>query len=192
MIRQTGGFSFGATSTRSRPASRARLSASSVGMIPSCSPSPAITRIGVIRICSLIRCCFSMAHASRTSTADARPRAWKTANTRAMHWHVLCRRHSSSALPAASDEQTVRQAFLGQTRYYPKDRGAASTGLRKSGETGVIVSAAPNPREPPPWGRGASFLPATAGGPTALRAAAAPQSATGPRQQTAAAPTLRT
>ncbi len=64
MIRQTGGFSLGATSTRSSPASRARFSASSVGMMPNWPPSAEITRIGVIRICSLMRCCFSMAHDS--------------------------------------------------------------------------------------------------------------------------------
>lgn len=64
MIRHTGGFSLGATSTRSRPDSRARARASSVGMMPSWAPSAEITRIGEIRICSLMRCCFSMASVS--------------------------------------------------------------------------------------------------------------------------------
>jgi len=73
MIRQTGGFSFGATSTRSRPASRARFRASSVAMMPNWAPSAPITRIGVIRIWSLMRCCFSMAHFSRTGASRFRP-----------------------------------------------------------------------------------------------------------------------
>ena len=52
MIRQTGGFSFGATSTRSSPAPRALSSASSVEMTPSCSPSSDTTLMGEIRIWS--------------------------------------------------------------------------------------------------------------------------------------------
>src|SRR5271157_4507663 len=45
MIRQTGtGVAFGATSTRSRPTSRARFTAFGVSRIPSCLPSGEITR----------------------------------------------------------------------------------------------------------------------------------------------------
>src|SRR5271157_3397893 len=45
MIRQTGtGIAFGATSTRSSPTSRARLTAFGVSRIPSCLPSGEITR----------------------------------------------------------------------------------------------------------------------------------------------------
>src|ERR1035438_2684153 len=45
MIRQTGtGVAFGATSTRSSPTSRARLTAFGVSRIPSCLPSGEITR----------------------------------------------------------------------------------------------------------------------------------------------------
>lgn len=54
-MRQTGGRSFGATSTKSSPTSRARRSASSTGMIPNCAPSSPITRTGEMRICSLTR-----------------------------------------------------------------------------------------------------------------------------------------
>src|SRR6516162_4220669 len=59
MIRQTGGFSVGATNTRSRLTLRAAIIASAVAMIPSWSPLSPITRTGVTRICSLIFCvCF--------------------------------------------------------------------------------------------------------------------------------------
>ena len=56
MILQTGGRSLAATSTRSSPASRAVSSALPVGMTPSIAPSALMTRTGLIRICSLIRC----------------------------------------------------------------------------------------------------------------------------------------
>lgn len=82
MIRQTGGFSLGATSTKSSPASRARDNASSVGIMPSWAPSAEITRIGVIRICSLIRCCFSMAHVPGIGSPGTN--AVRTGRTRAM------------------------------------------------------------------------------------------------------------
>src|ERR1700690_2026616 len=44
MILQTGGGAFGATSTRSRPTSRARFTALGVSRMPSCLPSGDITR----------------------------------------------------------------------------------------------------------------------------------------------------
>src|SRR6476620_10674842 len=55
MILQTGGRSVGATSTRSRLASRARSIAWAVGMMPYCSPAAPITRMGLMRIWSLMR-----------------------------------------------------------------------------------------------------------------------------------------
>src|SRR6266480_729768 len=50
MIFATGGRASGATSTRSRPRSCAAANASSTVSTPSCAPSGAITRIGLIRI----------------------------------------------------------------------------------------------------------------------------------------------
>ena len=188
MIRQTGGFSFGATSTRSRPASRARFSASSVGMIPSCSPSPAITRIGVIRICSFMRCCFSMARASRTRMRIQLRRPGRKRTPGPCNWHELCRRHSSSAFPASSGKLAVCQAFPGRTAYYPKARGAASTGLRKLPKTGFIVPAADHLPGPLPWALGGRRRSGLAGQP----AVATPRSAGGRRRRTAAASTLQT
>src|SRR5580658_5275906 len=44
MMRQTGGWAVGATSTRSSPTSSARLTALGVSRIPSCLPSGEITR----------------------------------------------------------------------------------------------------------------------------------------------------
>src|SRR6266700_3576289 len=55
MIFATGGRASGATSTRSRPRSCAAANASSTVSTPSCAPSGAITRIGLIRICRLTR-----------------------------------------------------------------------------------------------------------------------------------------
>src|SRR5437016_4277456 len=55
MIFATGGRASGATSTRSRPRSCAAASASSTVSTPSCAPSGAITRIGLIRICRFTR-----------------------------------------------------------------------------------------------------------------------------------------
>src|SRR5271165_4223236 len=52
MILHTGGRSLGATSTRSRPASREASRALLVGMTPSMAPSALITRTGEMRICS--------------------------------------------------------------------------------------------------------------------------------------------
>src|SRR6184192_2426703 len=49
MIFATGGRASGATSTRSRPRSCAAANASSTVSTPSCAPSGAITRIGLIR-----------------------------------------------------------------------------------------------------------------------------------------------
>src|SRR6266496_6790160 len=55
MIFTTGGRASGATSTRSRPRSTAAASASSTVITPSCAPSGAITRSGLIRICRFTR-----------------------------------------------------------------------------------------------------------------------------------------
>src|SRR6266567_5469735 len=55
MILTTGGRASGATSTRSRPRCCAAASASSTVITPSCSPSGAITRSGLIRICRFTR-----------------------------------------------------------------------------------------------------------------------------------------
>src|SRR5580698_1492785 len=54
-MRQTGGTAVGETSTRSRPRSRAILSASNGWRIPSCSPFSSMTRISRARIRSLMR-----------------------------------------------------------------------------------------------------------------------------------------
>src|SRR5881392_385209 len=55
MIFATGGRASGATSTRSRPRSWAAANASSTVSTPSCAPSGAITRIGLMRICRFPR-----------------------------------------------------------------------------------------------------------------------------------------
>src|ERR1041384_7079793 len=55
MILTTGGRASGATSTRSRPRSCAAASASSIASTPSCWPSSAIARTGLMRIIRLIR-----------------------------------------------------------------------------------------------------------------------------------------
>src|SRR5207244_1489739 len=55
MIFTTGGRASGATSTKSRPRSWAAASASSTVNTPSCAPSGAITRRGLIRICRFTR-----------------------------------------------------------------------------------------------------------------------------------------
>ena len=57
MMRQTGGFAPGATSTRSRSNPRAIRNASGTGLIPSWSPVGPIKRISRERIRSLMRCC---------------------------------------------------------------------------------------------------------------------------------------
>src|ERR1700758_3201231 len=54
-MRHTGGTAFGETSTRSRPRSRAILSASNGCMMPSCSPWSSMTRTSRARILSLVR-----------------------------------------------------------------------------------------------------------------------------------------
>lgn len=54
-MRQTGGRAVGATSTRSRPASRARRNASAVEVEPTFSLFSSIRKIGEMRICSLWR-----------------------------------------------------------------------------------------------------------------------------------------
>jgi hypothetical protein len=61
MIRQTGGRAVGATSTRSRPASRAMRSASAVDVLPTFSSAALIRKIGEMRICSLWRKFVEMA-----------------------------------------------------------------------------------------------------------------------------------
>lgn len=55
MIFATGGFAFGATSTRSRSASSASLSASPVRTIPTCSPFGPTRRTSGTRMRSLVR-----------------------------------------------------------------------------------------------------------------------------------------
>src|ERR1043165_4488321 len=55
MMRQTGGSALGATSTKSKPCSRARRTASRVSMTPNCSPSSPMTRTSGTRILSLMR-----------------------------------------------------------------------------------------------------------------------------------------
>jgi len=55
MILATGGLAFGATSTRSNPASSARVRPSRRLTTPTFSPSWSINRIDVARICLLIR-----------------------------------------------------------------------------------------------------------------------------------------
>src|SRR4051794_28559114 len=67
MIRQTGGRAWGATSTRSRPASRAMRSASAVETMPTCSSLSLTSRIGEIRICSLWRKFVEMAQTPKGS-----------------------------------------------------------------------------------------------------------------------------
>lgn len=60
MIRQTGGLEFGETSTKSIFFSWAISKASWVGMVPSRSPSSAITSTSLTRIMELIRCFLLM------------------------------------------------------------------------------------------------------------------------------------
>src|SRR5947209_8054695 len=55
MILQTGGLAFGATSTRSRSASAATRSASSMRTMPTCSPPGPINRTSGTRMRSLTR-----------------------------------------------------------------------------------------------------------------------------------------
>src|ERR1700744_2622043 len=55
MILQTGGFAFGATATRSRSASAATRSASSIRTMPTCSPPGPINRTSGTRMRSLTR-----------------------------------------------------------------------------------------------------------------------------------------
>src|SRR5680860_72958 len=54
-MRQTGGTAVGATSTRSRPLSCARASASDVAMTPNCCPSSSMILTSRMRIISLMR-----------------------------------------------------------------------------------------------------------------------------------------
>jgi hypothetical protein len=65
MIRQTGGRAFGATSTRSSPASRALRSASAVLVEPIFCSCSSIRKIGEILICSLCRKFVEMAYLSK-------------------------------------------------------------------------------------------------------------------------------
>src|SRR5687767_15347089 len=62
MIRHTGGFSCGATSTRSRSNSWARRSASCVDTIPICAPSGPTRRTSGERIRSLMRASIETPH----------------------------------------------------------------------------------------------------------------------------------
>ena len=55
IMRQTGGSAVAATSTRSKPFSRASRTASRVSITPSCSPSSPMTRTCGTRILSLMR-----------------------------------------------------------------------------------------------------------------------------------------
>src|SRR6476659_11142226 len=55
MMRHTGGSAVAATSTKSKPFSRAARIASRISMTPSCSPSSPITRTWATRILSLMR-----------------------------------------------------------------------------------------------------------------------------------------
>src|ERR1043165_6662008 len=70
MMRQTGGSAVAATSTRSSPLLRASCTASRVFMMPSCSPSSAMTRTCGTRMRSLMR----VAGARRLSGRPPRPR----------------------------------------------------------------------------------------------------------------------
>src|SRR6266571_3270594 len=89
MILTTGGRASGATSTRSSPRACAAAMASSIGSTPSCSPSFAITRTVLMRICRFSRIrwvlLFSITRAgllltSENETADPEetqdPRRW--------------------------------------------------------------------------------------------------------------------
>jgi hypothetical protein len=64
MIRQTGGRAVGATSTRSKPSSRERRSASAVDVEPTLFSFSSIRKIGEILICSLWRKFVEMAFLS--------------------------------------------------------------------------------------------------------------------------------
>src|SRR5688500_1918394 len=70
MMRQTGGSAVAATSTKSSPCERASWTASRVFMMPSCSPSAAMTRTCGTRILSLMR----VAGGLRLSGRCPRPR----------------------------------------------------------------------------------------------------------------------
>src|SRR5918996_465648 len=69
MIRHTGGFAWGATSTRSRSCSWARRSASCVDTIPICAPSAPTRRTSGARIRSLMRGSIETPHHLRKNCA---------------------------------------------------------------------------------------------------------------------------
>src|SRR6266516_3458957 len=75
-MRQTGGTAVGATSTRSRPFSCARASASCVAMTPSCCPSSSMTRTSRIRIISLTRRSLALFYLSLTNRPPADTDGW--------------------------------------------------------------------------------------------------------------------
>lgn len=70
-MRQTGGRAVGATSTRSRPASRLSRKASAVGTMPTCSSLSLISRTGEMRIPSFLRKWVEMACYSSDNTATS-------------------------------------------------------------------------------------------------------------------------
>src|SRR5260221_268698 len=76
MILQTGGRALGATSTRSRPSSRARRKASPVDVEPTLLSSWSIRKTGEILICSLWRKLVEMA--GHSCVRDIVPRARHT------------------------------------------------------------------------------------------------------------------
>jgi hypothetical protein len=86
MILQTGGLAFGATSTRSRSASAATRSASSMRTMPTCSPPGPINRTSGTRMRSLTRVSVLMGPPwvgvvvlqSRPAPGPVRIRKWKT------------------------------------------------------------------------------------------------------------------
>ena len=81
MIRQTGGFAFGATSTRSSSCSRAIASAWGSGCTPSCSPSAAISSTSRARMRSLILASSAAAMLASPLTIGDPPAPSQTAVT---------------------------------------------------------------------------------------------------------------
>ena len=122
------------------------------------------------------------------SDAGLTPQAGKKANTRAMEWHGLCRQTLLRGSPGIKRRTESSPRLPGSTKYYPKDRGAASTGLLKSGKSGFIESAARQLPGPPPCRRESHCFRGSAG----LQGAAPPRRAGGRRPQIAAASMLRT
>src|SRR5687768_16813595 len=73
MILQTGGRALGATSTRSRPASRALRRASDVLVEPTLLSFSSIRKMGEILICSLWRKFVEMAYVSKNQPRGRTP-----------------------------------------------------------------------------------------------------------------------